>query len=268
MQTRWILLLVLVALFLALGSIWLIDLLFFRSRRKRLAKAQPERAGKPFKQPLIIALAGRGFFVVAIVLALYSLRFETFRIPSGAMMPTLMVGDFIVVDKAAYGYRISFLDSIGGKQEAPARGDVVVFSRLDKADVKYIKRVVGVPGDSIVYRNKILSVNGKEIPQTDAGQFVGIGSDARRMAGANVKKEMLTDAGYQILQAPAFTPGREGEWLVPEGRYFMLGDNRDNSEDSRYWGFVPEDNLVGKALFVWMNWGENTSFKRAGSWIR
>jgi signal peptidase I len=268
MQTKWIILLVLVALFLALGGIWLVDLLFFRSRRRRLAKEQPERAGRPFRQPLIVALAGRCFFAVAIALVLYALRFETFRIPSGAMMPTLMVGDFVVVDKAAFGYHLSFLDSIVGKQEVPARGDVVVFSRPDEPDVKYIKRVVGVPGDLIAYRNKMLVVNGKEIAQTDAGQFVGVGSDARRMAGANVKKEMLTEEGYQILQAPALMPGREGEWLVPEDQYFILGDNRDNSEDSRYWGFVPVDNLVGKALFVWMNWSEDTNFKRAGSRIR
>ena len=127
------------------------------------------------------------------------------------------------------------------------------------------------PGDTITYRNKTLYVNGKEIPSTYTGPYVGSGGEGQRMAGAAVREEMLPGVEHQILNAPVdrgFSQGREGEWVVPAGHYFAMGDNRDNSEDSRYWGFVPEQNLVGRAFVIWMNWDGGIDFKRLGALIK
>jgi len=180
--------------------------------------------------------------------------FESFRIPSGAMMPTLEVGDYLLVDS-----RPRTVTKIN-------RGDVFVFRYPNqehnprKEGLNYIKRVIGLPGDEITYRRKTLYINGKEVPQTDVGPFMGSGNEGRRMAGAEIHEEMLPEATHQILKSSVLIPGREGSWQVPAGRYFAIGDNRDNSEDSRYWGTVPEQNVVGKASVVWMHWDTEGGF--------
>jgi signal peptidase I len=135
--------------------------------------------------------------------------------------------------------------------------------------MNYIKRVIGLPGDTIAYHDKTLYVNGKEIANTYVGPYVGSGVEGQRMAGASVREEMLPEIEHQILSAAADrNQGREGEWVVPPGYYFAMGDNRDNSEDSRYWGFVPEQNLVGRAFVIWMNWDGGIDFKRLGTLIK
>jgi signal peptidase I len=139
------------------------------------------------------------------------------------------------------------------------------FAPVAKQD--YIKRVIGLPGDEITYRNKTLYVNGKEIPQTYVGPFVGSGDEGRKMAGAEVRHEMLPAVEHDILTLP-LRSGAEGTFRVPAGHYFAMGDNRDNSEDSRYWGFVPEGNLVGRAFVIWMNWDGGIDFKRIGTLIK
>jgi signal peptidase I len=266
------------------GVIWLIDrLLFARGRNARAhAMAQAEgseaerqlRMQEILREPVIVEYARSFFPVILIVLLFRSFFAEPFKIPSGSMMPTLLVGDFILVNKFAYGLRLPVLGTKIVPIGEPQRGDVFVFRYPNpdhdprKQGEDYIKRVIGLPGDQISYHNKTLSVNGKEIPQTYLGPFVGSGNEGRRMAGAEVHQESLPGAEHLTLQARNLMPGREGDWTVPAGHYFAMGDNRDNSEDSRYWGFVPEENLVGKAFVIWMNFDGGIDFKRLGTLIK
>jgi signal peptidase I len=175
------------------------------------------------------------------------------------MLPTLMIGDFILVNKFAYGFRIPVLNKEIIAVGKPKRGDVVVFKYPGEGPndpargTDYIKRVIGVPGDVITYTSKQVLVNGVPVSQVPVGTFKGEGLSAE-MDGATRLIENLPGREHEILQTFHYTGEGEGEWIVPEGGYFVLGDNRDNSKDSRYWGIVPESNLVGRAFFIWMNW--------------
>lgn len=194
----------------------------------------------------------RSFFpVILIVLVLRSFLIEPFRIPSGSMLPTLNVGDFIVVNKFSYGLRMPVFHWKFLPLGEPETGDVVVFRYPPAPEKDYIKRVIGKPGDTIRYVNKRLSINGQELAYEYRRQYDEGTSFIIREA--EVRSEQLGDGEHEILVLTrAFDQG--GEVTVPEGHYFVMGDNRDNSEDSRRWGFVPERNLVGKAVFIWMNW--------------
>jgi signal peptidase I len=242
------------------GLAWAADALVLAPRRVRNAR-QLERQGMSpesreiaaaLKEPAWIEYCKSFFPVILAVLLLRSFLVEPFRIPSGSMMPTLLVGDFILVNKFDYGIRLPVLNTKIIDIGEPKRGDVVVFRYPKDPSVDYIKRVVGLPGDRIGYYNKILHINGKPIAQVPAGVYVGKGSGVS-MSGAGERQEQLGDVQHQILVMPR-TPGLEGEFVVPENEYFVMGDNRDNSNDSRYWGTVPEANLVGKAFRIWMNW--------------
>jgi signal peptidase I len=214
------------------------------------------------------------FPVIVVVFLLRSFLFEPFKIPSGSMIPTLLVGDLILVNKFHYGVRLPVINTKILDNNSPQRGDVMVFHYPPKPSLDYIKRVVGVPGDEVAYLNKKLTVNGKPVPKVPLADFFD--EDALRYA----KQFQETNGGktYRLLNdvdRPSFIAGADdfpyrqncrysSEGVVckvPEGQYFMMGDNRDNSLDSRYWGFVPEANIVGKAFFVWMNFG---SLKRIG----
>ena len=241
------------------GVIWLVDRLVFAKRRA-------ERHGK---EPLIVEYARSFFPVIFIVLVVRSFIAEPFRIPSNSMMPTLLTGDFILVNKFSYGVRLPVTDTKVIPVGEPARGDVVVFRYPENPAEDYIKRVVGLPGDVIEYRNKVLTLNGERIATTPDGAFVGVGS-GREMTGTELFGEQLGEVNHRILVDPRAHRGGEGTWTVPEGHYFVMGDNRDNSLDSRYWGFVPEGNLVGEAFLIWMNWdGKNggIDFSRLGTVI-
>jgi signal peptidase I len=278
--------LLLVILTAVTGVIWLIDRLFFQNGRKARAAAMAQAEGSEaerqlrmqelLREPVIVEYARSFFPVILIVLLFRSFFAEPFKIPSGSMMPTLLVNDFILVNKFSYGLRLPVLGTKIVPVGEPQRGDVFVFRYPNpdhdprKNGEDYIKRVIGLPGDEISYRNKTLYVNGKEIPQKYIGPFAGKGDEGRRMAGAEVHEESLPGAAHQMLVSRTLMPGREGTWTVPAGHYFAMGDNRDNSEDSRYWGFVPEENLVGKAFVIWMNgsFSDGVDFSRIGTLIR
>lgn len=223
----------------------------------------------PEHEPLLVEYAHSFFPIVFIVLILRSFIAEPFRIPSGSMMPTLLVGDFILVNKFTYGIRLPVLYNKVVEFNKPERGDIVVFRYPPEPEIDYIKRVVGVPGDRVAYYKKQLYINGKPAKQVSLGRYQGVGQGVD-MTGAEHFNEDLTGVEHSILIKHAM-PTVEGVFVVPEGQYFVLGDNRDNSRDSRYWGMVPEENLVGKAFFIWMNWDwqhKGISFDRIGTILK
>lgn len=254
------------------GAIWLLDALLLAPRRRRLAAAGAGTdatigVGQPAREPVVVEYARSFFPVILAVLLLRSFLVEPFRIPSGSMMPTLLVGDFILVNKFAYGLRLPVLDTKFVDIGNPERGDVVVFRFPKDPSTDYIKRLVGIPGDRIEYRNKTLVVNGQPIPQVPNGRYVGVGSGAGQ-TGYLVAEEDITGRAHAILvnpMAPDLPLGcrvlANGPITVPPGHYFAMGDNRDNSNDSRCWGLVPDENLVGKAFAIWMHWdGQRSGF--------
>ena len=215
------------------------------------------------------------FPVIIVVFLLRSFLFEPFKIPSGSMIPTLLINDLILVNKFHYGVRLPVINLKVLDNNSPQRGDVMVFRYPPKPSLDYIKRVVGLPGDEVAYLNKKLTINGKPLSKTVLPDFFD--EDSMRYA-KQFEEVTVNNKHYRLLNdddRPAFIPGADdfpykqncrysSEGVVckvPEGQYFMMGDNRDNSLDSRYWGFVPEKNIVGKAFFVWMNFG---NFKRIG----
>lgn len=220
-------------------------------------------------EPWLVDYAHSFFPVILIVLLLRSFLVEPFRIPSGSMMPNLLIGDFILVNKFAYGVRLPVTHSKVYEVGEPRRGDIVVFRYPKDPRMDYIKRVIGLPGDRIAYFRKQLYVNGQLIRQTPLGSYTGVGAGST-MTGALRLDEDLTGISHDILVSEGQS-GIEGEYMVPAGHYFAMGDNRDNSNDSRYWGAVPEENLVGKAFLIWMNFDwdyRSIAFERLGNVLR
>ena len=249
-------------LFLVLGTavtglVWLGDALIWgRARRRAVVELRAEGAAATdpraaeLTEPWYTEYSRSFFPVLLAVLVLRSFVAEPFRIPSGSMMPTLLVGDFILVNKFAYGLRLPVLNTKVVGIGEPERGDVVVFRFPAHPETDYIKRVVGLPGDRVSYYNKTVYVNGEPMPQELLGPYAEDGVPDGRLLQL---RERLGSVDHDILVMPG-RPNVEGEYTVPPGHYFVLGDNRDNSNDSRFWGFVPEENLVGKAFVIWMNW--------------
>jgi signal peptidase I len=253
---------ILVLLTFATGLIWGLDALMWApKRRARLAalkgSGEPvseEILEKTGKEPTLVELSRSFFPIILIVLLVRSFAVEPFRIPSGSMMPTLLVGDFILVNKFAYGIRLPMLNSKILDTGEPERGDIIVFRYPENPHVDYIKRVIGVPGDHIAYRNKVLYINGQQAEQHYLSTYLGEGG-GKVMTGAKRLHENLLGVEHDILVMPGRNVfGGDFEFVVPEGQYFAMGDNRDNSRDSRAWGTVPEKNLVGKAFLIWMSW--------------
>ena len=242
--------LLLVALTAFSGLVWLIDSLLFR--RRRMDRAVQKKIQRP-RDPVIIEYSRSLFPVLLIVLLFRSFLFEPFKIPSGSMIPTLLVGDFIVVNKFAYGLRLPVLHKKFLSLGDPQRGDVVVFRYPLDPSVNFIKRLIGLPGDTISYRNKQLFVNGEPVVAKKQGRFT---SDEVKCSTPRTDAMRLTESiggvEHDIL-LHGNSGSRNGQWLVPEGHYFVMGDNRDRSNDGREWGFVPEENLMGRAVGIWLN---------------
>jgi signal peptidase I len=218
-----------------------------------------------YKQGWISEYSRSLFPVFLIVLIIRSFLFEPFKIPSGSMLPTLKIGDFIFVNKFSYGVRLPvFWNHKIIKTGEPKRGDVVVFRYPVNPNVNFIKRVVGVPGDHISYINKRLYVNGKELPK----KFEGSVYEPDLKGDINQKVEKystnINGISHDLYNFPWRPETSFKDIVVPKGEYFMMGDDRDDSEDSRYWGFVPEKNLVGRASMVWWSWDSNKSRPRWG----
>jgi signal peptidase I len=295
--------LILFVLVIITGIIWCLDVFrFAKQRRRKAAEAlaefdarvakleaegvKPDTSGraeietKLLKQPLWIEYSGSFFPVIAAVFFLRSFLFEPFKIPSDSMLPTLQSGDLILVNKYTYGVRLPIINSKIISLNDPKRGDVMVFKYPNDTSQDYIKRVVGVPGDKIVYRNKQLTVNGKAATYKPMPEYLHYLEKERRLAYSRQLMENVTGPEHGILNddaAPTYvsnpdsfprhelcTYNTEGFiCTVPPEHYFMMGDNRDNSLDSRYWGFVPDKYIVGKAFFIWLNL--NGELKRIGN---
>jgi len=272
--------LLLVILTLVCGAVWLIDALFFARRRKRgrleeaalgESRTSGSRAGESRASgsrttdqqkaydPWPVEYARSFFPVLLVVLALRSFVIEPFRIPSGSMIPTLLVGDFILVNKFAYGVRLPVVHTKIFGTGSPKRGDVAVFRFPKDPQFDYIKRVIGIPGDKIEYElsSKTLRVNGEVAPISDIGPYIDPFTD-EVVNGAILRQEDLLGVSHEVLNSRSGFSPAVGAWEVPEGHYFMMGDNRDRSNDSRFWGFVPEENLVGRAFFIWLNFNDFT----------
>jgi len=245
-----------IVILLVTGFIWLLDILVLRKKRP---------AG--VDEPILVEYAKSFFPVILVVFFVRSFIVEPFKIPSGSMMPTLLAGDFILVNKFTYGLRVPILNNTFIEVNQPKRGDVVVFHYPPAPSIDYIKRVIGLPGDRIKYQDKKLTINGEPVAQELVGDYEYV------MAGLNVitakqYRERLGSVQHDILIHEVMGTYEEdslgGKFLnndeitVPPGHYLAMGDNRDNSSDSRVWGFVPERNLVGKAFFIWMNFDQGS----------
>jgi len=242
----------LVLLTLASGGIWAFDALVLARRRRKQHNLETVQE-KPVPAEHWIVEYARSFFpVFLIVLILRSFIVEPFRIPSASMMPTLLIGDFILVNKFDYGIRLPVIHHKIIDNGVPERGDIIVFRSPEDPSVPFIKRVIGVPGDHVKYVNKTIYINDMEVKQQINGVYKGVGSGI--VEDGNLWfTEFLDGSSHDILANP-HRAALNFETTVPAESYFVLGDNRDNSRDSRYWGFVPDDHLVGRAFYIWMNW--------------
>ncbi|MCC8394970.1 signal peptidase I [Paraburkholderia sp. MMS20-SJTR3] len=291
--------LILFVLVVLTGVAWVADKLVFLPARRRAAEAavaefdrQQARVGERFadenatqtrarlrddklRQPWWLEYTASFFPVILVVFVVRSFVVEPFKIPSGSMVPTLLVGDFILVNKFEYGLRLPITNTRITEGRPVRRGDVVVFRYPKDESVDYIKRVIGLPGDVVEYQDKRLTINGKLVPQTPLPDYL----DEERLGYAKQFMEEIDGRKNAILNNPAVPPFIVGAedfpyrdnctynargviCKVPPGNYFMMGDNRDNSADSRYWGFAPDRNIVGRAFFIWMNFSD---LKRIGT---
>lgn len=254
------------------GLIWSLDLAWWGPvRRRRVAALRQTGAGGAdidalARDPLIVEYAKSFFPVILVVLLLRSFIVEPFRIPSGSMIPTLRVGDFILVEKFSYGLRVPVINREILRTGEPQRGQVMVFRYPKNPDEDFIKRVVGLPGDHIEYRNKQLYINGTLQRRDDGKPYLYHESD-NRYIDAREYTEDLAGVKHHILLIPGMDEPPMS-FVVPPHEYFVMGDNRDLSNDSRYWGYVPEQNLVGRAFLVWFSWdlahGKGIDWRRIG----
>ena len=271
--------LILLCLVFSSGLLWLLDSLFLAPGRKRIASAlqaqyprwdvegSPDagsyqsRVAAKAREPVLVEYARSFFPVLLVVFVLRSFLVEPFQIPSSSMVPTLEVGDYILVNKYTYGIRLPVIRTKVLALNNPQRGDVVVFFPPHMNDTYFIKRVVGLPGDTVEYRNKQIFVNGKRVEREPAAEQFA--QSSHNITG----RESLGESEH-LMQVDTRRPSSDFSVVVRPGHYFMMGDNRDNSSDSRVWGQVSEKDIVGKAFAIWMHWDtliSLPSFSRVGA---
>jgi signal peptidase I len=240
--------LLLTSLVFLTGIIWLTDILFFKKRR---LQANPKAV-----EPKIVEYAHAFFPVLLLVLVVRSFIVQPYRVPTGSLEPTILPGDFVAVNQFAYGLRLPVLNTKIFSIGEPKIGEIAIFRWPVNPKVDFIKRVVGTPGDHVVYQNKVLYINGKMAKLTPKGDAI----DYEPEGDLNVQRytEDLAGVKHDILINPEGGETGDFDITVPKGYYFMMGDNRDDSADSREWGFVPEENLIGKGFLIWMNWDSET----------
>lgn len=252
------------------GGIWLLDRLIRKPQVGNIQTTGSEEVLAARKEPWIVEYAKAFFPVILLVFVLRSFVVEPFRIPSGSMLPSLQVGDFILVNKFRYGLRLPIINKKIVEMSAPGRGDVMVFRFPHDESINFIKRVVGLPGDKVEYRNKQVYINGLRILTERVGTYP-FEEAGRRHIVANHFVEELGGAKHDILTDPGKRT-TSMSFTVPDGHYFVMGDNRDYSNDSRFWGFVPEENVIGRAFFIWFSWnvssGGGIDWERIGNTIR
>ncbi|MBI4695967.1 MAG: signal peptidase I [Gammaproteobacteria bacterium] len=254
----WDFSLVMVLLVLVSGLIWAFDALVLAPRRTLHGESS---------LPIVVEYAKSFFPIFVLVLLLRSFLVEPFRIPSGSMVPTLLVGDFILVNKFTYGIRLPVLNRKVIEINQPQRGDVVVFRYPEDPSTPFIKRIIGLPGDKIEYRDRRVYVNGREFGYEETGTYIGVRSAAAHTGNKLLNETLDNGVTHHVIVNPGVM-SFNNEYTVPQGQYFVLGDNRDNSRDSRYWGFVPDQNLIGRAFMIWMNWDRGPDLSRIGTKIR
>ncbi|GJL80455.1 MAG: signal peptidase I [marine bacterium B5-7] len=259
------------------GVIVLIDRLALAPRRRAEVMVEGgaslvgsgEKSSANAPMPLIVEYARAFFPVILLVFVLRSFVVEPFRIPSGSMYPTLNIGDFILVNKFHYGIRLPVINTKIVDISEPKRGEVMVFRYPHDTSINFIKRVIGLPGDVIRYDNKQLFINNELIESDYQGMYL-LPRESGQRTETDLFMEVIGDSTHEILNDPE-RRSRGMEITVPEGSYFVMGDNRDHSNDSRFWGFVPEENIVGRAFFIWFSWdsvnGGGVKFSRMGNSI-
>lgn len=235
------------------GLITLFDIVFLAARRR----VHAEKNASTARLPILIEYARSFFPILLIVFLLRSFLFEPFRIPSGSLEPTLLIGDFILLNKFDYGIRLPIVRKKIIELNEPKRGDIIVFHWPPNPSYYFIKRVIGLPGDRIDYVNKELTINGQKIPQELLQKSMV--EDTMGAWEALEKQENLFNIQHKIYLDPAKSSRDFYNIIVPPGMYFVMGDNRDDSADSRYWGFVPEKNIAGKAVLTWMSWDSHAT---------
>lgn len=241
------------------GVIALLDIIFLAPKRPKKNVTE--------KLPVIIDYARSFFPILLIVFLLRSFLYEPFRIPSGSLKPTLLIGDFILVNKFDYGIRLPVIHKKIYPGKDIKHGDIIVFRYPEDPSIDFIKRVIGLPGDTISYINKVLYVNGKEMPQTFQKNTTD--HDSEEISWDVVQKqEDFFGVKHAIYQTPEKSDTDLKNIVVPPGMYFAMGDNRDDSADSRYWGFVPDQNIIGKASIIWMSWDSEADLFHKIRWNR
>ncbi len=252
---------ILVSLVLISGLIWLADNLLFAKKRK--ASTDPASEGKP-KLPIVVDYARSFFPLLVIVLVIRSFIFQPFKVPSGSLMPTILPGDYIAVNMAAYGLRLPLTHTKILNTGHLKRGQIALFRWPgDPQHLNYVKRVIGLPGDTISYINKVLYINGKKMSQ----KVVGDATDYKCITGqpvctVNKIQENLDGVKHYILVNPSAPAQNFYNIKVPPREYFMMGDNRDSSDDSRYWGFVPNNAIIGRPFAIFFSWNSRTGHAR------